>query len=79
MEPLDLMDHPKDVVERRWIEFQKVGEVVQEMRTKYVRLYSKQNKVKYRTRTRSIFLLFICTLILVLASQLLSRRETWLL
>ena len=32
MEPLDFTEHPKDMAERRWIEFQKVGEVVQEMR-----------------------------------------------
>ena len=37
VEPLDLTEHREDMVERQWIECQKVGEVAQEMkRTGYV-------------------------------------------
>ena len=32
VEPLNLMKHPKDMAERGCLQFQKVGEVVQEMR-----------------------------------------------
>ena len=32
VEPLDSTEHPKHMAQRQWIEFHKVGEVVQEMR-----------------------------------------------